>query len=27
VASGIAALTTARQVHQTSSLSSPVTRI
>ena len=27
VASGIAALTTARHVHQTSSLSSPVTRI
>ena len=27
VASGIAVLTTARQVHQTSSLSSPVTRI
>ena len=27
VASGIAALTTARQVHQMSSLSSPITRI
>jgi hypothetical protein len=27
VAAGVAALTTARQVHQTSSLSSPITRI